>query len=220
MNYENMNNNRVILAGKISALPVFSHSVFGERFHELYMRIDRLSDKYDEIPVTVSERLLYDFEPMIGEYMVVSGQFRSYNKFDGSRSKLLLSVFAREISHETYDGNPNSVYLSGYVCKPPIFRTTPFNREICDLLLAVNRAYNKSDYIPAIAWGRNARYAGSLPVGERLNVSGRIQSRAYTKVLENGASEERVAYEVSISRIGTDDGDYIDYYDEISADKR
>ena len=136
---------------------------------------------------------------------MVSGQFRSYNKFDGSRSKLLLSVFAREISHETYDGNPNSVYLSGYVCKPPIFRTTPFNREICDLLLAVNRAYNKSDYIPAIAWGRNARYAGSLPVGERLNVSGRIQSRAYTKVLAPARREwrTRCPYPVSVRTMGT-----------------
>lgn len=221
MNYENMNNNKVALSGEIIAAPVFSHSVFGEGFYETVMKINRLSDKCDEIPVTVSERLLPEGGLSEGAYVTVFGQFRSYNKFEDGRSKLMLSVFARELSFEPYEDNPNSVLLTGFICKPPIYRTTPFNREICDLLLAVNRAYNKSDYIPAIAWGRNARFAGNLNVGDKVTVNGRIQSRVYNKILENGDSEDRIAYEVSISKI-TPDADRADaeLMSEISADKK
>ena len=218
MNYENMNNNKVVLSGEIIKGPTFSHSVFGEGFSEMYLSINRLSEKCDEIPVTVSERLPFADELKEGKRVTVFGQFRSYNKFEDGKSKLMLSVFARELSFDEYDGNPNSVMLTGYICKPPIFRTTPFNREITDLLLAVNRAYNKSDYIPAIAWGRNARFAGGLNVGDRLSVNGRIQSRIYNKVLQSGLCEDRVAYEVSISKITLDGEDKL--YMEISADKK
>lgn len=206
-------NNRVYLSGRISGDPVFSHEVFGEGFYEMNMSIDRLSGAADTIPVTMSERLLTDAKVYVGKQVEIKGQFRSYNKLIGERSKLMLTVFAREI--EGYNQNPNSllshsenpnvIELTGYICKPPIYRTTPFNREICDILVAVNRAYNKSDYIPAIAWGRNARFAKNMLVGEKVHINGRIQSREYQKRLDDGTAETRTAFEVSINKISRDE---------------
>jgi len=201
------NNNLVFLSGRISGEPVFSHEVFGEGFYEMNMSIDRLSGAADIIPVTMSERLLTDAKIYVGKLVQIKGQFRSYNKLIGDRSKLMLTVFAREVENrntEHLNPNPNIIELVGYVCKPPIYRTTPFNREICDILVAVNRAYNKSDYIPAIAWGRNARFAKNILVGEKVHISGRIQSREYQKRLDDGTIETRIAFEVSINKISHD----------------
>ena len=205
MGYEQMQNNRAYVAGEVISAPVFSHEVLGERFYDVVLSVKRLSDRADEIPVTVSDRLMQDASLEVGTRLGVSGQLRSYNKQADGRSKLVLRVFARELDDGESD-TPNRIELEGYVCKPPVYRTTPFRREICDMLLAVNRAYNKSDYIPAIAWGRNAKYAGEFAVGDKVAVSGRIQSRSYQKVLPDGSTEERVAYEVSVSQLERVDG--------------
>ncbi|MBO7178455.1 MAG: single-stranded DNA-binding protein [Clostridia bacterium] len=197
-----MENNLVSLSGKISEDPVFSHQVFGEGFYETKMEVERLSTQKDVIPVTISERLIQEVDLEKGDYLTLEGQFRSYNKIIDGKSKLMLTVFVRECSDNPLMENENSVELTGYVCKPPVYRTTPFKREIADVLIAVNRAYNKSDYIPCIAWGRNARFASRLEVGDKVELVGRIQSREYQKVLEDGSSEVRVAYEISVSRIG------------------
>ena len=198
MGYEQMQNNRAYIAGRVISAPVFSHEVLGEKFFDMVVAVKRLSDHEDEIPVTVSDRLMRDASLDVGDAVGVSGQLRSYNKQAEGRSKLVLRVFARELDDGVCD-TPNRIELEGYVCKPPVYRVTPFKREICDMLLAVNRAYNKSDYIPAIAWGRNAKYAGEFAVGDKVAVTGRIQSRTYEKVLSDGSTEERVAYEVSVS---------------------
>ena len=205
MGYEQMQNNRAYVAGEVISAPVFSHEVLGERFYDVVLSVKRLSDRADEIPVTVSDRLMQDASLEVGTRLGVSGQLRSYNKQADGRSKLVLRVFSRELDDGESD-TPNRIELEGYVCKPPVYRTTPFRREICDMLLAVNRAYNKSDYIPAIAWGRNAKYAGEFAVGDKVAVSGRIQSRTYQKVLPDGSTEERVAYEVSVSQLERVDG--------------
>ena len=205
MGYEQMQNNRAYVAGEVISAPVFSHEVLGERFYDVVLSVKRLSDRADEIPVTVSDRLMQDASLEVRTRLGVSGQLRSYNKQADGRSKLVLRVFARELDDGESD-TPNRIELEGYVCKPPVYRTTPFRREICDMLLAVNRAYNKSDYIPAIAWGRNAKYAGEFAVGDKVAVSGRIQSRTYQKVLPDGSTEERVAYEVSVSQLERVDG--------------
>jgi len=198
-------NNKVFLSGIITGEPSFSHEVFGEGFYEMNMSIPRLSGAADVIPLTLSERLLTDAKVFVGKEISIKGQFRSYNKLIGDRSKLMLTVFAREVTETADTVNPNIIELTGYICKPPIYRTTPFNREICDILVAVNRAYNKSDYIPAIAWGRNARFAKNMLVGEKVHISGRIQSREYQKRLEDGTIETRTAFEVSINKISRDE---------------
>lgn len=200
MNYEMMENNKVCLKGEVVSKPEFSHEVFGEGFYEFMLKVARLSENYDIIPVTISEKLLGE-DTMVGKTICIKGQFRSYNKLLDGKSKLLLTVFAREIVNSLDDENPNVAKICGYVCKEPIYRTTPFGREICDMLLAVNRAYNKSDYLPCIAWGRNARYIGNLSVGEKIDITGRIQSREYQKRLDNGEVEIRTAYEISISKV-------------------
>ena len=198
-----MNNNVVNLSGKIALEPIYSHQVFGEGFYSLEIRVGRLSDSYDLIPLMISERLMDVKEDYRGQYIEVLGQFRSYNRHEASRNRLVLSVFAREVSicqEEDSTVKPNHIYLDGYICKPPVYRKTPLGREIADLLVAVNRPYGKSDYIPCIAWGRNARFSQDLEVGRRITVSGRIQSREYTKKLGE-TSETRVAYELSVSKI-------------------
>lgn len=201
MGYKQMQNNRAYVAGKVLSAPVFSHEVMGERFYDFVLGVRRLSEQEDEIPVTVSDRLfLSEDELAVGTTVAVEGQLRSYNKIVDGKSKLVLRIFARELCEPSGEA-PNVIELEGYVCKTPVYRTTPFKREICDLLLAVNRAYNKSDYIPAIAWGRNARYAGEFKVGDRVSVVGRIQSRVYQKTLEDGTVENRTAYEVSVSKM-------------------
>ena len=201
MNYEEMNNNRVILTGVVVEEARFSHEVFGEGFYEIKLEVPRLSAQTDILPVTISERLLGAHDASLGSTICVMGQFRSYNKLEQEHSRLMLTVFARDVIDINEELNPNIIELEGYICKPPLYRTTPFKREICDVLIAVNRAYNKSDYIPCIAWGRNARYVNGLTVGERLSIQGRIQSREYQKMGEDGAYLTKTAYEVSISRV-------------------
>ena len=199
---EQMNNNKVHLKGKIVSKPRLSHQVFDEDFYEIDLEVNRLSDSKDIIPVTISSKLMNKNDFEIGNMLSISGQFRSYNKQVDGKSKLVLTVFARDIMDSSKDDeNPNTIELIGFVCKAPIFRTTPFKREICDILIAVNRAYNKSDYLPCIAWGRNARYASSILVGEKVSIFGRIQSRNYEKKLESGEIEKKVAYEISITKI-------------------
>ena len=195
-----MNNNVVQLSGIVAEEPVYSHSVFGEGFYETKVEVERLSGQKDLIPVTVSERLLGGGEFDKGSYVGISGQFRSYNKLADGRSRLMLTVFVRETGAELMP-NTNKIELTGFICKPPIYRTTPFKREIADILIAVNRAYNKSDYIPCIAWGRNARFADSLAVGDKVELTGRIQSREYKKTDASGAEIIRTAYEISVNRL-------------------
>lgn len=201
MNIFTEKNNKVYLHGKIITKADFSHEVYGESFYEMTLSVTRLSGQEDRLPITVSERLMRDKNVEIGSEVRLLGQFRSYNKLEGGRSKLMLTVFVREILDCDESDNPNNIVLCGYVCKPPIYRTTPFNREIADILLAVNRSYNKSDYIPCIAWGRNARFVRSLAVGEKLAVSGRIQSREYQKKYSETDIKILTAYEVSVSKL-------------------
>lgn len=191
--------NTVFLQGRIVSPIEYSHDLYGERFYEFKLSVPRLSEHLDVIPVTVSQNLAETLKQ--NELIGVSGQFRSFNRPEGERSRLILSVFAREILAPQADVNPNVAELIGYICKPPVYRTTPFNREICDVLLAVNRAYSKSDYIPCIGWGKNARLIKNAPVGQKLEVSGRIQSRQYNKRLEDGSTEVRTAYEFSIGAV-------------------
>jgi len=197
-------NNSVILIGKVNDTPIFSHEVFGEGFYTFNLSVLRLSDTYDTIPILISDRLLEPSKIVLSLQLKIEGQFRSYNSKDSTEHKLLLSVFAREVEvlSETEDArNPNQIELNGFICKKPIFRTTPSGREISDILLAVNRSYNKSDYLPCISWGRNARYTQSLKVGDNIKVWGRIQSREYQKHLENGEILTKIAYEISVSKL-------------------
>lgn len=200
-----LDNNSVNLAGKVVSSPEFSHEVYGEGFYIVYIQVPRLSDTYDNIPVMFSERLISPDNLVESQYITVEGQFRSYNNFNSnSGHKLMLTVFAREINateEEVANKNPNQICLNGFVCRKPMYRTTPFGREIADILLAVNRAYNKSDYIPCIAWGRNARFAGSFEIGDNIRVWGRIQSRLYQKKISDDEMEERIAYEISVSKM-------------------
>ena len=202
MKYELMNNNKVFLSGTVVSEPVFSHETFGEGFYEVMLSIPRLSEHVDILPVTVSEKLIKNFE--VGKSVSVKGQLRSYNKQEDEKSKLILSVFARELTDVDESMNPNIIEISGFVCKPPVFRTTPFKREICDVLIAVNRAYNKSDYLPCIAWGRNARFLKDAMVGSKIDIVGRIQSREYQKKLDSGEVETKTAYEISVGRVSLD----------------
>lgn len=201
MNNLTEKNNRVFISGEIISDAEFSHEVYGEGFYEMNVLVKRLSGQADILPVTVSERLILDGDLKKGGTLNAIGQFRSYNKLVDKKSKLMLTVFVREIVDTIYAKNPNSIVLSGYVCKPPVYRTTPFNREIADLLIAVNRSYNKSDYIPCIAWGRNARFAKNLAVGERVGLFGRIQSREYQKRISDDDIKILTAYEVSVSKL-------------------
>jgi single-stranded DNA-binding protein len=197
-------NNIVTIAGKVSTELKYSHEIYGEGFYYFMLDVPRLSDSSDSISVTISERLIGKRKLEVGALVEIDGQFRSYNNFAESGNKLLLTVFAREIAFlddESGMKNPNKIFLNGFICKKPIYRSTPFGREITDLLIAVNRAYNKSDYIPCISWGRNARYCSSLSVGENIRIWGRIQSRAYQKKTDDGAVSNRVAYEVSLSKL-------------------
>ena len=205
MNYNCEKNNRVYLTGEIVSDASFSHEVYGEGFYEFFVKVLRLSGQADILPVTVSERLIACGELQKGKRIAAIGQFRSYNKLENGKSRLMLTVFLRELVDEDPDKNPNNILLSGYICKPPVYRTTPFNREIADVLVAVNRAYNKSDYIPCIAWGRNARFVKSLAVGDRIAVAGRIQSREYQKKLSDTDIKTMTAYEVSVSKLAAFD---------------
>lgn len=193
-------NNILRLCGVIEDTPVVDHEVFGEKFYRMELKVPRLSGTFDLLPVTVSERLM-DGEVAPGVRIGISGQLRSYNKVIGGSGRLLLTAFAQQLEAPDDNENPNTVQLTGAICKPPSFRTTPFGREIADLMLAVNRSFGKSDYIPCIAWGRTARYAASLQVGDKLKIQGRFQSREYQKQMPDGAVISRIAYEVSVSRL-------------------
>lgn len=196
----NEKNNIVYLKGVAKTQPEYSHSVMGEGFYEFLLEVPRLSDEVDLLPITISERLIPEIKDLSTQIGIV-GQLRSYNKLEETKSRLILTVFAREIVDPEQINISNQINISGFVCKEPIYRTTPFGREITDILIAVNRAYNKSDYLPCIAWGRNARFAGDLQVGDNIEIQGRIQSRKYQKKLEDNTIITKTAYEVSIASI-------------------
>lgn len=201
-------NNTVTIVGTVKSMPEFSHEMYGEGFYNVYLEVPRLSDFSDTLPITVSERLMTGVGLAVGSKLVVMGQLRSYNKLLDGSNKLILTIFARDLKLDDEEiKNPNQIYLDGFICKKPIYRTTPFGREITDMLIAVNRPYNKSDYIPSIAWGRNARYSENLTVGDRIKVWGRIQSREYQKKLNEEEVITRTAYEVSISKMEIIDKD-------------
>ena len=200
-----VNNNAVTVVGRYYGGFEFSHKVYGEGFYNFKLMVPRLSDYSDILPVTVSERLIYGMDiTSCRQNIIIQGQLRSYNKFVDGSNRLILTIFARDLSLQQEQEeikNPNQITLDGYVCKSPLYRTTPFGREITDILLAVNRAYGKSDYIPCIAWGRNARFSEKLKVGDRIKIWGRVQSREYQKKTHNGEVINKVAYEVSISKM-------------------
>ena len=197
-------NNYILLVGQVTSEKKFSHEIYGESFYNFNLEIPRLSGISDIIPITISERLIANFDLAIGKKVVIEGQFRSYNSYEDSRSRLVLTVFVKEIREKGEEEEikiPNEVQLVGHICRKPIYRKTPFGREIADILVAVNRAYNKSGYIPCITWGRNARFCEDMPIGTELKLVGRVQSRAYEKKHEDGTVEARTAYEVSISSL-------------------
>ena len=202
---ELMNNNEAIAMGRVTEEPKFSHRHFDEDFYVFALEVPRLSENYDTINIMVSAKLLPPEEIVPDDIFEVHGQFRSYNNYSGVGNKLMLVLFTKEIFRRN-DGisdeeKPNSLFLNGYICKEPVYRTTPFGREITDILVAVNRSYGKSDYIPCIAWGRNAKYTAKLSVGDHVEIWGRMQSREYHKRLENDETILKKAYEISISKI-------------------
>ncbi len=208
-------NNKASITGIVANEPVFSHEVYDEKFYQFTIEVPRLSEVKDLIQVTISEKLLCSAELEIGKKIKINGQFRSYNNYSSVGNKLILTVFVKDIEiidDENYleEDNPNYIYLKGYICKEPIYRTTPFGREISDILIAVNRSYNKSDYIPCIAWGRNAKYASTLSVGDCISISGRIQSRNYQKKINEEEFENKTAYEISINKI-----DIVKHYEDL-----
>ena len=197
-------NNQVSIMGEIASEFVFSHEVFGAGFYMVDILVKRLSNSSDRIPVMISERLVDVTQDYQGEYIQILGQFRSYNRHEEKKNRLVLSVFAREISfveEENDKMKTNQIFLDGYICKMPVYRKTPLGREIADMLVAVNRPYGKSDYIPCICWGRNARFSSTFEVGGHVQVWGRIQSRDYMKKLDGDITEKRTAYEVSVSKL-------------------
>ena len=208
MNTNYLENNHLVLVGKVTSDKKFSHEIYGESFYIFDLEVARLSGNSDIIPITISERLILEKELEIGDKVAIEGQFRSYNSYENEKNRLILTVFAKDIKYLSEEDEENSsekvsneVTLIGYICKKPIYRQTPFGREISDILLAVNRAYNNSDYIPAIAWGRNARFCQNIEVGTKVKITGRVQSRNYEKKFEDGTTQTRTAYEVSISSL-------------------
>jgi primosomal replication protein N len=195
--------NQAIVAGEVITEFTFSHEIFGEGFYTVKIQVRRLSDATDEIPLLVSERLVDVTKNYIGKKLEAKGQFRSYNKHISEKNHLILSLFVRELEWiDSYENRkPNYILLDGYICKEPVYRMTPLGREICDILLAVNRAYGKSDYIPCICWGRNARFAGNLEIGAHIQVLGRIQSRKYQKKVGENEVIQRTAYEISVNKL-------------------
>ncbi len=203
-------NNHIVLVGKVTSEKSFSHEIYGEKFYIFNLSVPRLSGNADIIPITISERLMVNGDLPVETKITVEGQFRSYNSYGEGKNKLVLTVFAKNVTlledqenevEARKDFISNEVTLIGYVCKKPVYRQTPFGREIADILLAVNRAYSKSDYIPCIAWGRTARFCESMEVGTEVKVVGRVQSRKYEKKYEDGTIENKVAYEVSVGSL-------------------
>ena len=197
-----MESNVAELCGVVLSELRFSHKTYGEIFYTFVLGIERRSGYIDEINIMVSERLIFDNPPREGDFVEIKGQIRTYNEIVDEKNKLNVVVFAKEIHQsENFGYNENYIYLEGFLCKEPLKRTSPLGREICDMMLAVNRMYNKSDYIPCIAWGRNAGYAEKLGVGTKLALEGRIQSREYKKKLDDGTAEMRKAFEVSVVKL-------------------
>ena len=202
-----MQSNYIKIVGSIFSNLEYSHEVFGEKFYEFFIEVPRLSETKDILPVIISERIINDINMDIGNHIVIEGQFRSYNRYEDDSNRLLLRIFVRDIyvpdetELEEMKRHPNEVFLNGYLCKETKFRTTPFGREITDMLIAVNRSYNKSDYIPCIAWGRNARYCENLEVGDHVKIWGRIQSRQYQKKHADDENQIKTAYEISITKL-------------------
>ena len=216
-------NNEVILIGKIVSEAKFSHKVYGEGFYSFDLHIPRLSNSYDVLPITISERLLPNYGSIIGKTFELQGQLRSYNQYSEGKNRLILTVFClemKEVSAAELSKSKNHIYLNGYLCKKPVYRTTPFGREITDLHLAVNRAYHKSDYIPCITWGRTARFAQSLEVGDHIKIWGRIQSRIYQKKLETGEAIIKTAYEISINKLDKIDEEVMDFQESIEESEK
>lgn len=210
MNTMYLDNNHITLVGKVTSEKKLSHEIYGEKFYVFNLSVPRLSGNCDIIPITISERLITERDLPLESKMSITGQFRSYNSYEGEKNRLVLTVFAKEVQFlEDQEADipvgkdfiTNEVTLDGYICRKPIYRKTPFGREIADVLLAVNRSYNKSDYIPCIAWGRNAKFCETVAVGTEIKVVGRVQSRQYEKKHEDGTVENRVAYEVSVSTL-------------------
>ena len=204
MSEKMIENNKVSVIGEVVSEFTFSHEVFGEGFYIADLAVSRLSDQVDVIPLMISERLLDVSKDYRGMTMEAIGQLRSYNRHEGAKNRLVLSVFVREVEFidEELDGAKTThILLEGYICKKPVYRKTPLGREIADLLLAVNRPYGKSDYIPCICWGRNARFASGIEVGEHVQILGRIQSRDYVKKISETETQTRTAYEVSVSKL-------------------
>ena len=197
-------NNQVTMMGEIVSEFQFSHEVFGEGFYMVELAVNRLSNYSDYIPLMISERLIDTEQDYTGQLIRVTGQFRSYNRHEEKKNRLVLSVFVRELEFlDEIDENEktNQIFLDGYICKEPIYRKTPLGREIADILLAVNRSYGKSDYIPCICWGRNARFASGFTVGSHIQIIGRVQSREYVKRISDEEVEHRIAYEISVSKV-------------------
>ena len=195
-------NNTAYISGVIAEEFCYSHKVYRKKFYTSVVDVERKSGIVDRIPIMISEKLVDVSGEWVGERVYIYGEFRSYNKYDGEHSHLILHLFARKFFCVDDTGHDdNSIELDGFICKEPIYKKTPYGREICDILLAVNRPYGKSDYIPCICWGRNSRFASGLEAGTRLKVQGRIQSREYFKEISEGYSERRTAYEVSISQM-------------------
>ena len=192
-------NNVAVITGEICSEPVLSHSFREENFYSMTVKVKRLSDVYDNIIVTLQENMTDGL--CVGKYVTVNGQFRSYNNYSGVGNKLILTLFALSVEEAEEAENPNTVYLNGFICKEPVYRTTPFGREITDIIVAVNRNFGKSDYIPCIAWGRNAKFARDLQIGDNIEIWGRIQSRNYKKKISEDEAIEKTAYEVSVTRI-------------------
>lgn len=194
--------NKAIVAGVVKTPLKFSHKTYGEAFYTFVLGIERRSGYVDEINIMISERLIYESPLEIDDVVEITGQVRTYNENVDGKNKLNVVIFAREIEvNQDVIYFENYIFLEGFLCKPPIKRTSPLGRDICDLMIAVNRMYNKSDYIPCIAWGRNASYADKLWVGTKIYLEGRIQSREYKKKFEDGTFEMRKAFEISILKL-------------------
>ncbi len=208
-------NNKIILCGTVIEAPTFSHEVFGESFYGFKLEIKRLSGQSDILPVIISERIISDKDINSGKRFYIDGQLRSYNIITDNKSRLQLQTFAREIFEDEDGEDINQITLDGYICKTPIYRVTPFSREIADILVAVNRAYGKSDYIPSICWGRNARYCQQLNVGDGIHIEGRLQSREYQKKIDEENVITKTAYEVSVSKLSVNKKDDIEELEDI-----
>ena len=210
-------NNKVTICGKLITDPVLSHELYGEKFYEATLEVERQSGFSDKLNITISERLIQDYDFRKGFILNAKGQYRSYNKQVNGKSKLMLTIFVTEILDSTNYTNVNKVELTGYICKKPVYRKSPLGREIADILIAVNRNYNKSDYIPCITWGRNAKFAGNLTVGQKINLQGRIQSREYKKTVDDDV-KTLTAFEVSVSKIEEIDEFDIDFSVDLNED--